>query len=332
MTNESRHEQPDRASRLAASGSTGRFRRRGLTRLKSFSLVELMVAIAILSILVLLLLGMLGGLTTVWQQGQAHNERRTVAQAVLDRMTRDISQAVLPMARSNTNSLDFVINPSWITTNNYPQSIYFQAPVATDGGNNGNLAVVGYYVQWINGTATLTRLLINPSSTVYAVYSGTHNAWISNSLLTNAPATFVSSTSPNNYGGLLAENVIGLWVQALDPLGHPTQQSINTTANYGEVFDSRYPYAYTNYDLIGGGGTTGYIVTNAASAFPASVQIAVAVVDSRTAKRITSIPTYPALTGNIWTDVQNFYNHLPTAVQKGTEIQTTTVPLANGPR
>jgi uncharacterized protein (TIGR02599 family) len=288
--------------------------------------VELLVAIAVLSILVLVLMSMLGSLTNTWAQGQARNERRDIAQAVFDRMSRDLAQVSLPASQGNTNALNFVINPSWITKTPYAQSIFFQAPVATDGGTNGNMAVVGYFVQWVNGTPgtpTLTRLLINPSSSDYAVYSGTPNTWVTDALLTNdAPAT-----APT-YTGLLAERVLGLWVQALDSGGNPITQS-GVSTNQGETFDSRYPYAYTNYNLNSGAG---YVSTNAASSLPASLQVAIAVVDARTAARITSIPTHYAATGNFWNDVQNFVTNLPPAVYKGTEIQSTIIPLSNAPR
>ena len=305
--------------------------RRNLQGLASFTLVELLVAMAVLSLLTLMLMGMLGSVTSVWQMDQGRNERRTVAQSVLERMTRDIGQAALPLSRTNTNSLNFVISPPWITKPQAnTQSIFFQAPVATDGGTNGNLAVVGYFVQWVNGTpgtSTLTRVLINPSApagsgTDYKVYNGTPNAWLSDTLL----GTYGAATSPS-YAGLLAENVLGLWVQALDPEGNPISQTLPA----GEVFDSRYPYTYYNFGLdISGNGN---LTTNVASALPASVRIAIAVTDSRTAKQITTKPTYYAATGSgVWNDAQKFYTNLPSAIRKGTEIQTTTIPLANGPR
>ena len=311
--------------------SDGKIRRAILHGSHSFSIIELLVAMTVLSILMFILLGMLGSLTSAWQLDQAHNERRTTAQTVLDRMTRDISQAAIPSARGNTNSLDFVISPpsTWIGTQyEYAQSIFFQAPVATDNGMNGNLAVVGYFIQWVNGTpgtATLTRLLINPSSADYAVYNGVPNGWLSNHLLTSdAPAT-----SPT-YAGLLAQNVIGLWIQALDPTGTPINQTTLTGHKAGEVFDSRYPYTYNNSGFTDNGANE--VATVPASALPGSVQVAIAVVDSRTAKLITAIPSNYATSGVFWTDVQNFYNGLPPNIRKGTEIQTTTIPLANGPR
>jgi hypothetical protein len=132
--------------------------------------------------------------------------------------------------------------------------------------------------------------------------------------------------------GLMAENVLGLWVQALDPMGVPiaTQTGLPT----GETFDSRYPYTFANKNLLAGNG---YTATNVASALPASIQIAIAVIDSRTAKHLTgnekpNAPTFPPTSTSFWNDIQTFYNGLPTIIKKGAEIQTTTVPLAEGPR
>ncbi len=310
----------------------------GSTATKSFTLIEILVSIAILSILTVVLLSMLGSLMTVWQGGQAHNERRTAAQAILERMSRDLSEAAFPASRYATNSLQMVINPTGVSaTYQYPHAIFCQSPVATDGGTNGNLAEVGYFVQWIAGsggpagTPCLSRVLINPSSSDYQVYSSP-NTWISDTLLsTYAPSKFISVTANNNYGGLMAENVLGLWVQALDPAGNPIQQ---TSLPAGERFDSRYIYTFTNAPMFG--PSLAVLETNL-SPGPASLQIIVAVMDSRTARQLTAIPgnyatTYPATSGSLWKDVQNFYTNLPTVIQKGTEIQTTTVTLANGPR
>jgi hypothetical protein len=298
----------------------------------SFSLVEVLVSIAILSILIIILLSMLGSLTTAWQLGQGHNERRNVAEAVFDRMSRDLSQVALPMSRVNTNSLELIINPSTVTaTYRNPQAFFWQAPVATDGGTSGNLAEVGYFVEWVNGTPgtpCLARLLINPSSTDYSIYSSP-TSWISDALLGKyAPASYISATASNNYAGLMAENVLGLWVQALGPDGNSIVQS-NSPSLAGEAFDSRYPYAYANPYYSGIPQQT-----NIACALPASMQVAIAVMDTRTAQRlaITGKPTYPALSGNFWADVQGFYNGLPKTIRQGTEIETVTIPLANGPR
>jgi len=282
----------------------------------------MLVAIAIVSIISVVLLGMTTSFMSTWQFGQSRNERRTAGQSVLDRMARDLRQAALPSSRSNTNSLQFVINPSGVSAAyELPQAIFWQAPVATDGSTNGNLAVIGYFVQWVEGRPSLTRLLINPSSSsYYSIYSNP-SSWMNDNILTNN----ASATAASGYVGLLADNVIGLWIQALDPQGNPIQQ---TGGLSGENFNSRLSYAYTNsaYPALAS--------TNMAPVLPASVQVAIMVIDSRTAKRLTGTekPAASSLTGNFWADIQTFYNSLPPAIQKGAEIQTTTVDLPSGPR
>ena len=302
-------------------------------RLDSFSLLELLVAIAILAIIMIVLLGMTGSLSTLWQSGQARNERRTNTQAIFERMARDLQQVSLPSARSgnpalfNTNSLELVINPSGVSTKyEFPQALFWQAPVANDGSTNGNLAVVGYFVQWVDGAPYLSRVLINPSSaSYYSIYSNP-TSWISDNFLSNtAPATAASG-----YAGLMSGNVLGLWVQALDGLGNPIQQT--GSAIQGEAFDSRFGYAYTNYLYTNSGNPV--LATNAACALPAAIQIAIVIVDSGTAHHLTGTEKQSpaALTGNFWGDIQNFYTNLAPVIQKGAEIQTTTVEIANGPR
>ncbi len=289
--------------------------------LGSFTLVEMILAIGILSILVIMLASMLGALTSAWQDGEAHNERRMVAQAALDKISRELSIAAFPVQRT-TNGLQMIINPPTVSsTYEYPHATFWQAPLATDGGTNGNLAVVGYFIQWTNMTPCLSRVLINPSSSDYAVYTSP-NQWISDTLIQ-------AHASLNNYAGLMAENVIGIWFQALDPNGNPIQQTLPNGAP--ETFDSRYPYAYTNHFLAGWNWET-----NTTFSAPASIQVAVAVMDSRTAKQLTAIPTsyrstYPPTAGSLWSDIQYFYTGLPKVIQKGTEIQMTTVNLADAP-
>jgi type II secretory pathway component PulJ len=281
----------------------------------------MLVAMAILSIIVIVLLGMTTSMMSTWQFDQAKNERRTVGQAALDRMARDLRQASLPLSRTGATNLEFVINPTGVTaTYEFPQAVFWQAPVATDGGTSGNLAVVGYFVQWVNGVPSLCRALINPSTAgSYSVYSNP-SSWITDSLiLNNAPAT-----SASGYAGVLADNVLGLWVQALDPRGNPITQSGVTFGN----FDSRVAYSYTNsvYTTVAS--------TNQPSVLPAAVQIAIMVLDARTAKRLTGAekPAARSPVGTFWGDIQTFTASLPPAVQKGAEVQTITVDLANGPR
>jgi len=308
-------------------------------KLDSFSLVEMLVAIAVLSIIMVLLAGMTGSLMTLWRGGQAHNERRTDTQAIFDRMSRDLQQMSVPAARYgnpalyNTNGLEMGINPSGVSTNfEFPQALFWQAPVANNGSTNGNLAIVGYCVQWVNGSPFLTRVLINPqtipsSANYYTIYSSP-SSWISDNVITNtAPAT-----TNSGYQGLMSPNVLGVWFQCLDGMGNPIQQGSSIA---GESFDSRLGYAYTNFLYTNSSGNP-VITTYPPCALPAAIQVAIVIIDSATARHLTGTEkpmvnsTY--LSGNFWNDVQYFYTNLPPIIRQGAEIQTTTVQISNGPR
>lgn len=288
----------------------------------SFTLVEMLAAIAVFSIIIVVLTNMVVNSTDAWQAVQAHSERRNTADTVFGYMSRDLRQLALPSARANINNLQFIINPSGVGTQyEYPQAVFWQAPVATDGGTNGNLAVVGYFVQWVtNGSSSspcLSRVLLNPSLSGYEIYSNPE-AWISSDLLVgNAPATEASS-----YQGLLANNVLGLWIQALDLNGNPIKQG----SLAGESFDSRLPYSYTNalYPSVA--------TTCPPSSLPASIEVVILTVDSLTAKRLTGSEKPGAVTGDFWSDIYTFYNSLLPRIRKGAEIQTTTIAITAGPR
>ena len=290
------------------------------------------MAIAILSIIMLMLASMTGSLMSLWQGGQAHNERRTNTQAIFDRMARDLQQIAVPATRYgnpalfNTNSLEMAINPSGVSaTYKFPQAMFWQAPLATDGATNGNMAIVGYFVQWVNGSPALCRVLINPSAAPYSIYSTPGN-WINDTMLTNAPAT-----AAYGYQGLMSPNVLGLWFQALDGTGNPTVQSADPT-HKGEVFDSRLSYSYVNYLYTNGGVPVSATVPPCS--LPSAVQVAIVIVDSATARHLTGGPLEKpsTLSGDFWGDIQSFYNGLPAVIRKGAEIQTTTVQISNGPR
>ncbi|MGB8353722.1 MAG: hypothetical protein WCD79_07545 [Chthoniobacteraceae bacterium] len=323
----------------------------------SFTLVELLVAITIF----LLVAGVLSSITNsssnVWQQGIAHADRRASALAVFDRITRDLRQAAQPTDYSGPR-LQMVITGSGSTlvsgTYLNPQAMFWQSAVATDTsagsgyGYKGNLAIVGYFVQWIGTTPKLCRLLVNPSSTDYAVYNGgtLPSPWLSSSLL----STYAPATQTAAYQGQLAENVLGFWAQALDQTLKPITRTAATSGTFSPgQFDSTKGYIYTSASAYTSGtitsGTMKYVGDSSVLAMPspspsaagggslpASIEIAIVTVDSRTALKLSGAEKPASPTGNLWTDVNTFYNSLPVAIKKGAEIHSTIINLPDAPR
>ena len=79
--------------------------------MRGFSLLELLVATAVFVGLALILVSIAASLSSFWQLGIAHNERRSSALSAFSRMARDLRFATLPPDPSATN-FQLVINPA----------------------------------------------------------------------------------------------------------------------------------------------------------------------------------------------------------------------------
>ena len=265
---------------------------RATRRLASFTLIELLVSMAVLTILVFLFSQMFIQVSSFWSLQGSNTEWSQNRRAMNTLITSDLRGALLPVDRTNTNSLQFVVNPSGVSaTYQNPDAIFCQAPVATDQ-SLGDVAEVGYFVQWdasnpANPRARLCRFFVNPGSTVagtttadpnYLIYA-TPSSWLSDSLIQSvAPAT-----SAKAYQGLFAENVIGFWVQCLDPSNVPITQDATGAAFTGRAFDSRH-YTYPVTNSVG----ANISVANGGCSLPASLLLSMVLIDSATAARVTA--------------------------------------------
>jgi len=275
----------------------------------------------------------------MWSMGQSEVERMENLRAITDSIGNEMRGALLPLDRTNLNSLQFVVNPITLTAPNYNgDTVFWQAPIATTG-TAGDIAEVGYFVKWdttkaSNPKGILCRFFVNadgnsPSSAVpnsnYLIYTPSSSPglldaeWVSDSLL-NAVAPGTSSPPPpaQAYQGLLAENVIGLWICCRDSFGQPivtdfqgaSLQVSGAVGHYG--YDSRYGYTYTDPNSNSALYTPGYIPASSQTssqtlqplaALPREVDVGVVMVDSQAAPRIT-----PAMTTAIDTVITSSSN------------------------
>lgn len=238
----------------------------GSGRGAGFTLVELMVSIAILIIMSLLLVSISNMAAKVYVLELGQNQYRLQARAVLNYMGRDLRRASLAANQASAinnvpaiSTLEFLINPNGY---NNPDSIFWQAPIATDGGAQGDMAEVGYFVRWTAGEGDLCRFFVNPSDTTdYSIYTKTSGTWISQTILDSV----APSDSGNHYKGLFLQNVVGLWVQAYNADGTPLLASPHSAYN-----SSAHPYSVTT--------------TSTNHSLPAYVIISIAVLDGPSAR------------------------------------------------
>lgn len=306
--------------------------------LTAFSLLEIVVATAILALIVVVLAALSSHATRIWTATDAQNQRRATGRTLIQFIARDLEMATLagsyPASGNNAANLQFVASdPTLIPAELLnPHAAFWQAPIAADR-TRGDIAEIGYFVRWDTvsepGTAKaqLCRFLVDPSDTKnYLIYSNQTNgnpaSWLQTSILDQvAPAT-----AAEDYRGWFADNVIAFWFRCLDSQGRPILKTASGHAlNGGYGFDSGQGYENP---------TTGR--KHAAPALPASVEIALVTVDSRTARRISApLPAFPNSPENFSKDqstagsVAFYVANLPEEIKPGVQVFSTRIFLRN---
>lgn len=250
---------------------------------KAFTLLELLAGMAVLVVLVYFLGQMLNHTSKAWTLGKARTERMQNVRSIGDFIGGELRTALLPIDRGNTNNLQFVVNPAGISDEfKNRDAIFWQTPLASDAAL-GDVAEIGYFVRWDdshpnNPHANLCRFFVNPvvrdesgaaqANTKFLIYS--NSQWLSDSLLLeNCPAD-----KANDYQGLFAENVLGLWVTCVDSKGMPITADASASSFTGNSFDSRRGFT----------DSTGTV--QPACSLPVAVDLGFALVDVTAAGKI----------------------------------------------
>jgi len=251
-----------------------------------------MVSVAILALLVVVLASIFGGVSRTWQMGQSNSERLQNIRVITGFISGELRAALLPINRSDKGSLQFIANPTDISASfRNPDAIFWQAPVASNQELT-DVAQVGYFVKWDMSKPDNPRPIlcrVNVSKTIggsnFMIYSqaGGTVPWLTDALL-NAVAP---GDKDNAYEGLVAENVVALFIECRDAKGKPITNSYSggVFAGTENGFDSRQGFTDSvgvkSADFTDSAGTKAPLC-----ALPPIVKLSFVLIDSRSANKI----------------------------------------------
>jgi prepilin-type N-terminal cleavage/methylation domain-containing protein len=265
-----------------------------------FTLAEILIAVAVLTVLVLLLTSLASGVNKAWVIGEQRVQSFQDGRAILDLMSRELSQAVI------SPSLQLVTNPSLSGTAGnanelqYSDSIFWQAPGQST--TSGNISEIGYY---LTSSFRMQRFYVPPTdSSNYKIFaaapSDTTALWATD---------YVGNSALNSP---LSDGVLGFWVRCLDsngesipwvPSGAPIH--FNSAARFQPAVPSQSgSFKYTSTSTV------------QAHLLPTSVELTIITLDSKTLQRVRStIPPMRQATApdQITTTVQLYNQDLANA-------------------
>ena len=303
----------------------------------AFSLIEMLVAVAVFTILLTILAGSYSGIERAISQTNARREANATGRAALEWITRDLERIRPPAPgfiwsvtqNTNTNrpvatlgSQFLIASTNQITTNKNPHAAFWQ--VASEESAGRTMAIVGYFVRWVTETnnnipttrPVLCRLYINQTNAAYpAGLNIANGTWLDDNILTNAPGDAAGS-----YRGWFADNIHSIWFRALDANGSPITTNASSTAFPNGSFDSRQGYLSGTNSIMG-------------PALPSSVEVAVIVMNPQRLQGNTA--TYSVSSGlgsnpaNFWSDIQSAMNDasIPPQIRESLRLYSTRIPL-----
>lgn len=288
---------------------------------RGFTLVELLIAITILSFLVLLLSSLVSAVNRAWLSGERQAESFQDGRAIMEIISRELSQAVI------SPHLQFIQNPgdlSSLLTGSTTQvsnseSLFWQT--VSTGDALGNVTETGYYLTHRVDSNNiehfeLRRFFVPPTDPKNTVPTPTPNSAYH---IYDSPTPVIYNTSANNvrpawinlssnafdpprkdfeyFSSVVSDGVVGLWIRCLDGNGEAIPWSSATDPSTSPIrFNST---AYFQPSIPGQTASFRYTNpgnTEQANQLPAAVELTIIMVDSRTLARKPTIPPIPVLT------------------------------------
>jgi len=260
-------------------------------RRTAFTLVEILVAMALMSLIVLALMAVFNSTQTAFRAGLTQTDVLESGRATMDLIRSDL-EAMTPSLGYSNGAVNFCITNNLISGGSY--SPLYQALPASISGNPRTNVLESFFIlsrgnvnggdSWIGtGYAVMAT---NSQNDLYPLYRFTTNYPVMttdpNQLFTSDYLNGFSNNfssffqSPTNNGSHLIDGVVHLRVRAYDVSGALIGDPTST---------NRYNNVYTNF-LFGVPWETG--LTFYSNAVPASVEIEMGVLEDSTLQHAES--------------------------------------------
>ena len=212
----------------------------------AFTLIELMAATTVLSVVLLMMVGMQDQMSKAWSNANRRTDATREARAAYLLMISDFSFPIIrgnqssgtkdQIADSTTNkglpfiySRDGTSNALTIPDQQLGSSLFFcVAPARVRANSSGDLALVGYYVA--KDTFTNANGFTNDSYNLHRYFRPASNAWTNlNNWFSNKTAgNLFPNIHPTN-DDILAKNVAGFRILFYNNANKPITNGVNYT-------------------------------------------------------------------------------------------------------
>ncbi len=251
---------------------------------RAFSLIEIMVVVALLSLIVVALMAVFSTTQRAFRSGITQTDMLEGGRAAVDLITTDL-HGLAPSGGANFGAVNFVV------TNNASYSTPLVQPLTGGTVSRTNLLqqvfmLNRYNLQWWGVGYAVAA---NSSDGLFALYRMVYPV-TTNGIGTNNPAAIYSAftnffASPTNGGSHLVNGVVNFTVRAFDKNGFGIKGAYAgftpSASNRAAIFSIW-------------GGEAGLVLYS--NVVPAAVELNLAVVEDRALARAESFPTFSGRT------------------------------------
>jgi prepilin-type N-terminal cleavage/methylation domain-containing protein len=290
---------------------------------RAFTLIELLIAMTVLSLLVVLLASVTGGVNRAWVSAEQQVETFQDGRAILELISRELAQTVI------SPRLQFVSNPNVVDATGHAinransDSIFWQASLTP--ATSGSLCEVGYY---LTDTYELKRFFVPPTDAMnYQIFAANPTdssaPWVSN---------FVGNAALNT---TVAKGVLAFWIRCFDLNGDPIPWLANDPAHLAATPLHFNSAAQFQSGIRGQTSSFKYTATSTAQAhlLPLAVEITLVTLDAKSLARSPgSVPPIPASadTSTVPDSIKSFNQRLITNNLKTARTFVTRVNIPVG--